>query len=77
MRIHRSNSCKSYEYGDCTILVRCCSQGILDGLIRGSFTAQIHPVGGGDVITLDLQAFYPWDAANQAHDIYARRRGQL
>lgn len=58
------NNTHRYEFGRATVFIH---QGpaILDGLIRTKFQAQIHPVGG-PVMETEVQAFYPWDAANRA-----------
>lgn len=64
---------KAYEYGDCTVIVKAGTTSAMDGLIRTEFRAQVHPVGG-EVVEFPVRAFYPWDAANRAHDIYTKSR---
>lgn len=55
-----------YEFGDATVFVKSSTTNkLLDGLIRGAFTCEVHPVGA-PVWTCRIAAFFPWDAANRA-----------
>lgn len=31
-----------------------------------TFTTEVHPADGTEVVKRDVSAFYPWDAANKA-----------
>lgn len=52
-----------YEFGDATVFVKPSS--LCDGLLRGAFTCEVHPVGR-PVWTCKINAFFAWDAANKA-----------
>lgn len=60
-----SISTHRYEFGSATVFVKSSSNNLLDGLIRGAFACEVHPVGA-QVWTCRIAAFFPWDAANRA-----------
>lgn len=61
-----------YEFGRATVMVKPSAAGVMDGLIRCNFAAQVHPVGG-QAVEFSVHAFYPWDAANMALKIYQQQ----
>lgn len=67
-----TRNCKHrYEFGRATVIVKGKSFGAgADGLIRLPYHAEIHPADGSPVVSREVLAFYPWDAANKALEIY-------
>ena len=61
--------CKhAYELGPATVFVGTSGGAavVMDGMIRVTFTTEVHPADGSEVVKRDVSAFYPWDAANIA-----------
>jgi hypothetical protein len=70
MRQRNSAARRRFEYAAATVIVCPPITTILDGIIRGRFSCQVHPVGGGEVKTFDVWAFFSWEAANIAIERY-------
>ena len=66
--MRETNLTHRYEFGCATVFTK----GALsaDGIVRQKYHVSIHPVGGGAVIKTEISAFFAWDAANKALDIY-------
>ena len=61
----------SYEFGDATVIVRVPNGAIArDGIVREIFQTEVHPADGSPVVSREVLAYYPWDAANKALEIY-------
>ena len=71
MRERNSSARRVYEKKDATVIVRPPLCGILDGLIRADFYAEVHPADGGEVRKYPkLRAFFTWEAADIAVNKY-------
>lgn len=61
----------AYEFGDATVMVKPLGSGVvLDGIVTLYFRTEVHPADGSPVVSREVLAFYPWDAANKALEIY-------
>lgn len=57
----------AYEFGDATVTVKPLGGAVvLDGIVPLSFRTEVHPADGSPVVSREVLAFYPWDAANKA-----------
>lgn len=69
-----TRNCKHrYEFGRATVIVKGKSFGaavVLDGIVPLYFRTEVHPADGSPVVSREVLAFYPWDAANKALEIY-------
>lgn len=64
-----------YKLKGYTVFVKPTAAGIMDGLIRCNFIAQVCPPDGEPSGEFDVRAFYTWDAANEALKIYQETHG--
>lgn len=64
--------CKhAYELGPATVFVGTSGGDVvLDGIVPLYFRTEVHPADGSPVVSREVLAFYPWDAANKALEIY-------
>lgn len=64
--------CKhAYELGPATVFVGTRGAAVvLDGIVPLYFRTEVHPADGSPVVSREVLAFYPWDAANKALEIY-------
>lgn len=62
-----------YEYGRATVMVKRPTTALIDGLVPMVFRVKVHPVSGPTMET-DVRAFYAWDAANRALNLYQELR---
>lgn len=61
----------AYEFGDATVMVKSLGGAVvLDGIVPLYFRTEVHPADGSPVVSREVLAFYPWDAANKALEIY-------
>lgn len=61
----------AYEFGDAPVMVKPLGSGVvLDGIVPLYFRTEVHPADGSPVVSREVLAFYPWDAANKAIEIY-------
>ena len=61
----------AYEFGDATVMVKPIGVAVvLDGIVPLYFRTEVHPADGSPVVSREVLAFYPWDAANKALEIY-------
>ena len=71
MRQRNTSSRRVREYEDATVIVKPPLWGILDGIIPADFYVEVHPADGGAVVKfLKLRAFYGWQAADKAINLY-------
>ena len=67
----RNKTRRVYEFKDATVIVNLPLTAILDGIVRSRFSCEVHPANGGEVkSSQDIRAFYSWQAANIALEIY-------
>ncbi len=67
----RNKTRRVYEFKDATVIVNLPLTAILDGIVRSRFSCEVHPAKGGEITTAqDIRAFYSWQAANIALEIY-------
>lgn len=61
----------AHEFGDATVMVKYLGGAVvLDGIVPLYFRTEVHPADGSPVVSREVLAFYPWDAANKALEIY-------
>ena len=66
------------EFGPASVLVRTPGSGYhQDGIVRQEFHTEVHPADGASVETRTVTAFYPWDAANKALEIWKARHPNM
>lgn len=66
----------AYEFGDATVMVKPLGGAVvLDGIVPLAFRTEVHPADGSPVVSREVLAFYPWDAANKALRKWKEDRG--